>query len=301
MLCTWRQTRFSTLMMFTSQRPANLSRLVFNTASTYAGMAVRLAASLAFAGKHLRVFTNDPERLLALAGENAGLLTPDLLEIDPIFPPHLRFYAAHHKLNVFERFSREAWPNCFLDLDIVLSSEAEAVQRILEYPRAMEAWVYDISPQMFQTYSRSVVQRDLARLGSTNALPLWYGGEFILGIPSFFARLSEECKRLLPTYLSLSDSLQHASDESIVSVALNTLAPEFAIGEAGDAELVARYWSGPTLHIQPRYTVLRRRAFWHLPDMKWVLSCEALSRTPQRLMRAIRARQLLMAMRTARG
>ena len=278
-----------------------MGRLQADTASTYGAMAVRLAESLANAGKRLRVFTNDPERLLLLAGAKADLLTPALLEIDPIFPLHLRFYAAHHKLHVFERFSKEAWPNCFLDLDVVLSRGGEAVQTILESPRAMEAWVYDISAQVFPARSRPVVQRDLARLGAANAFPLWYGGEFILGIPSFFARLSAECIRLLPTYLSLWESLHHVGDEPILSVALDTLAREFAIGEAGDAGLVVRYWSGRTLHVQPAAIVLRRCAFWHLPDMKWALSRDALSRTSQRLTRCIRARQLLMAARPAPG
>ena len=278
-----------------------MGRLQTDTASTYASMAIRLAESLANAGKRLRVFTNDPERLLQLVGAKADLLAPALLEIDPIFPLGLRFYAAHHKLRVFERFSEETWPNCFLDLDIVLSRDGEAVQTILENPRAMEAWVYDISAQVFPARSRPVVQRDLAKLGAVNAFPLWYGGEFILGIPSFFARLSAECNRLLPTYLSLWESLHHVSDEPILSVALNTLAPEFAIGEAGDAGLVVRYWSGRTLHVQPASAVLRRCAFWHLPDMKWALSRDALSRTPDRLSHCIRARQLLIAARPARG
>ncbi len=300
MLCTWQETRFSTLMMFTSQRPVNMGRLNAVAALAYVAMAVRLAESLAHSGKSLRVFTNDPDRLLMLAGANAGLLTPALLEIDPVFPLHLRFYAAHHKLRVFERFSQETWPNCLLDLDMVLSKDGAAVEQMLEKPRAMEAWIYDISAQIFPAYSRQVVQQDLARLGAPNAFPLWYGGEFILGIPSFFARLSAECNRLLPTYLSLCDSLHHVGDESIVSVALNGLSHEFAIGEAGDAELVVRYWSGRTLHVQPPAAVLRRCAFWHLPDMKWALSRNALSRTPRQLTRAIRARQLLMAMRPAR-
>jgi hypothetical protein len=288
-------------MMFTSQKPKNIGRLAADTASTYVSMAVRLAESLARAGKTLRVFTNDPDRLLMLAGAKSDLLEPSLLEIDPVFPLHLRFYAAHHKLHVFERFRTETWPNCFLDVDIVLSKDSAKVQEMLEQPRAMEAWVYEISAQVFPAYSRAVVQRDLVRLGAPNAFPLWYGGEFILGVPSFFARLSSECNRLLPTYLSLCDSLHHVSDEPVLSAALNTMAHEFAVGDAGDAELIVRYWSGPTLHAQPHAAILRRSAFWHLPDMKWALSREALSRTRQRLIWAIKARQVLMAMRRARG
>jgi hypothetical protein len=182
---------FSTLMKFTSQRPINMGRLEADTASTYVAVAVRLAQSLADAGKRRRVFTNDPERLLTLAGAKAGWFTAVLLKIDPVFPLHLRFYAAHHKLQVFEHFSEETWPNCFLDLDIVLSRDAEAVQKILESPRAMEAWVYDISAQVVPAYSRWVVQGDLTRLG---AVPLFrYGTEG----SSFSAshRSSHACRR----------------------------------------------------------------------------------------------------------
>jgi hypothetical protein len=301
MFCTWRETQFSTLMMFTSQKPINMGRLASDVALTYVAMTVRLAESLARAGKGLRVFTNDKERLLTLAGAKANLLTPTPLEFDPIFPLHLSFYAAHHKLHIFERFAEETWPNCFLDLDIVLSKDGTVVQQILENPSPMEAWVYDISAQVFPAFSRPVVQRDLAKLGATKAFPLWYGGEFILGTPAFFAQLSAECNSVLPTYLRLCDSLHHIGDETILSVAMNRLGQEFAVGEAGDADLVIRYWTGPTLHVQPGPAALKRCAFWHLPDMKSVLSREILSRTPERLTRAIWVRKLLLSMRPTRG
>jgi len=297
LLCRWQEIQFNTLLIFTSQRPVNIGRLAPDTASTYAAMAVRLAESLARAGKSLRVFTNDPERLISLTGAKSALLTPELLEIDPVFPAQLRFYAAHHKLNLFHRFAQETRPNCFLDIDMVLTQDASDVRERLEKPRAMDAWVYDISGQVFPAYSRQTVQGDLTKLGATNAFPLWYGGEFILGTPAFFARLSGECTRLLPTYLSLCNSLHHVSDEPILSVALNGFAHEFAIGEAGDAELIVRYWSSSTLHVEPPASVLLRCAFWHLPDMKWALSRDQLSRTPQRLVNAIRARQMLVSMR----
>ncbi len=301
MLCTWPETRFNSLLMFAGERPVNISRLSGDIASTYVEMAIRLAESLGRAGKNLRVFTNDPERLLALAGPGARLITPIPLEINPLLPPDIPFYAAHHKLDIFRHFSREAWPNCFLDLDVLLFKDAAEVQQRLESPQPMEAWVYDISGQVFPAYSRPTVQQDLKKLGASNAFPRWYGGEFLLGIPSFYTRLSTECARVLPTYLSIRHSLHHLSDEPIVSVAINSLANEFAIGDAGDAELIVRYWSSRTLHVQQDARVLRRCAFWHLPDMKWALSRAMLSRTPWRLTQALSARRRILSLLPKRG
>jgi hypothetical protein len=76
--CTWSETRFSTLMMFTDQRPADISRFAGDPTSVYVQMAVRLAESLARAGKHLRVFTNNPIRLELLI-----VIIPDTIQGRP--------------------------------------------------------------------------------------------------------------------------------------------------------------------------------------------------------------------------
>jgi hypothetical protein len=295
-LCSWSEMQFNTLMMFSGERPANLGRFARDVAAAYAGMTFRLAESLARAGKHLRVFTNDPDRLVSMAGKRKDLFSPTLLEIDPAIPLDIGFYAAHHKFHVYERFSQEAWPNCFLDTDVVLTKDPIYVQRLLEQPYSVDAWAYDLSAQAFSV-SRSVVQEDLIKLGAPNTFPHWYGGEFLMGTPSFFARLTEECKRILPTYYSIYKSLRHHGEEPVVSVAINILGREFTIGEAGSVQLVVRYWTGPVGHAQQKPAILDRCAFWHLPDMKWALGRDSLARTDKRLVRVMQTRHFVLSVR----
>jgi len=287
-------------MMFTGQRPINIGRLAGDVTSTFAAMTIRLAKSLACVGKTLRVFTNDPERLGILAERQCALLQLVPITSDSRFPSDIRFYAAHHKLGLFDLFAHESWPNCLLDVDMILAADALAVRDRLENPLPLEAWAYDISANQFAGWGRDHIQTDLMRLGVSCRFPRWYGGEFILGSPRFFAHLSAECERLIPTYLDMHNSLHHVSDEPILSVAINNLAGEFEIGDAGAAQLVIRYWSSPTLHAQPDTKALSQCAFWHLPDMKWALRRGVLSRTPGRLLSSLRFRKLVMTLRHAR-
>ena len=134
MLCTWSETQFSSLMMFSSQRPMNMGRLQADTASTYGcngGSSCRVAcecrASACGFSRTIRSACSAGRRESRFAHARAAGDRSHL-------SAYLRFYAAHHKLHVFERFSKEAWPNCFLDLDVVLSRGGEAVQTILEIP-----------------------------------------------------------------------------------------------------------------------------------------------------------------------
>jgi hypothetical protein len=262
----------------------------------YTDMAIRLAESLSTAGKKLRVFTNDPERLTALTGNRARLLTPVMMSADPKYPREMDFWAAHHKLNMIRQFGTEPWPNGMLDLDMILTQTAATLRDKLEVPAPMQGWVYDISSQVFPAYTRRVVQGDLKNVGDESAFPNWYGGEFLLGVPEFFERLSAECDRVLLPYFEQYKGLHHVGDELVISAAINACKRDFALGDAADSELVIRYWSSRPLHVQPALAVLGGCAFWHLPDMKWALSRDWIAHKPERLVYALRLRKMLITL-----
>lgn len=297
MLCTWAPMRLNTLLMFSDRRPINVGGPSSDPAAMFAAMAGGLARSVSRQGKRLRIFTDDPERLAGLLGKDALIVDLEQLPVDLRFPKDITFWAAHHKINIFRQFGEEEYPNGFLDLDMVLMEDASSVRRKLEDPAPMQAWIYDISAQVFPAYTRRVVQGDLARVGAVNAFPRWYGGEFMLGVPDFFRRLHEECERLLPNYLEVYRQLNHIGMETVVSVAVDAISHEFTVGDAGAAQLIVRQWASPTRHVQPRAEILDRCSFWHLPDMKWALSRERLCRGPHRIKTLMGLQTSLLSLR----
>lgn len=266
----WADTQINALLFFTEQKSANSRLEGAKLQASLVDQALGLSRSLERCGKSLRLFTNRREELAALfdGRKQNGI---EIVELAPSaeIPEGIRYYASHHKLFLFDIFASEGRPNCLIDLDVVADDKNLHLTGILGQMPEKDGWVYDISSQRFPAYGAEVVLNDLEMAaGSRMHYPRWFGGEFILGSPFFFAELSGAIAGLLPGYLANYQSFHHVGDEAIVSAALNALLPKLSIMDAGLAGLVTRHWSGPTRHVQPSAEILRRTFFWHLPDSK---------------------------------
>jgi hypothetical protein len=187
--------------------------------------------------------------------------------------------------------------NCLLDIDMVLALSPGPFAEMLDGFPELDGWVYDISDQVIPPGGPRDVVSDLTSLGLQSSFPRWYGGEFILGNKRFFAMLHEECQRLLPLYLGRFSCLHHVGDEAIVSVAIDRIMKELKVGDAGPCQLVLRYWSGRTKHVQKSQRVLNNTLFWHLPDSKHFLQSFSKHGNVDRLYRAVAVRSFLAAVK----
>ena len=266
----WADTTFNTLVFFTEQGSVNARSRGPKLQREYVEQAFALARSLRDFGKPLRVFTNDKARFIALMPARAQ---PAVVIEQPCFvgefPPELGFFAAHHKLQLFRVFAGERGWNCLVDVDVVANGERVNLAKALDRYPSVDGWVYDISGQVFPAFGASRVQSDLFALGATHPYPRWYGGEFIMGSPRFFAYIDEEYRRRRLRYLSLRERLHHIGDEALVSAVLNGCeAANIRIADAGPSGVVIRHWTEQTRHVQTPLAALKRSFLWHLPSSK---------------------------------
>lgn len=273
----WQELQFNTLVFLTNEPSVNTRRRGMAMQRSYARQALALARSLESLGKTLRVFTNDRRTLLEImSSENGSATFPYTVE-ELCFPTNLpctiRFFAAHHKLFLFSVFAREAHCNCLLDTDIVANHAKRSLIQLLEENPRVDAWVYDISDQVFPAFGTTAVQDDLRRVMRVqHPFPRWYGGEFIIGNDRLFNYLHEECLRQLGSYIETSARLHMSSDECLVSAALNNNYQNLILADAGASGLVVRHWASKTRHVKKPPSVLRHSLFWHLPNAKDALA-----------------------------
>jgi hypothetical protein len=307
------------LLFFTDEASVNTKRRGDKLRSLLAANAIALGQSLADCGLGLRLFTNQPQQLAEMleAYELPDALTIEQIGSDARIPREIPFYAAHHKLFLFERFAAERNANCLLDLDMIANREqiSQLMQlqvRDVDFSRQgseethvemPHAWVYDISHQVFSAYGRNTVLTDLAKLHGLSHYSRWFGGEFLLGGPEFFAYIAEACLRLLPQYLAVAGGMHHQGDEVILSAVLNRAFEGFHIADAGAAGIIARHWTNLPKHYQLPIASLRRVLLWHVPDAKQSLASYAAHRDVRRLYRNLRrvetAKRILRPLRNA--
>jgi hypothetical protein len=290
----WRDTQFNTLVYFTDKHSINSRRRGAGLQDAYVRQALGLARSLSGCGKVLRVFTNNRELFQSLIPPE--VTSPNItlagLDLALDIPRDIGFYAAHHKLCLFSRFSQESGLNCLLDVDVIANGANASLADVLEEASGVDGWVYDISGQVFPAYGTRRVQGDLRALGVVNAFPRWFGGEFLLGNPRFFSYLDTECRALLPRYLEVYLKLHHVGDEALISAVLNDAGDAVRIADVGASGLIVRYWSGKTLHVQNGHSSLLRAFLWHLPDSKELLESFHKHGNTRSLYRRIRLLQM---------
>ena len=260
------------------RQSANLRHGDDAAAAIYLGNAVRLSNALAAVGCEFTLLTNDAARLGAIdAREFGSSIAMREIPFSAAVPPTAGFYSAHFKVDVFRWFAKlapEGYPILF-DVDAVALRVPPRTLR--NCAAAGLPLVYDISDQVIPAYGEETIAADLALLsGSHSPICRWYGGEFIGGRPSFFARLGDEIATSWERYCQHFAGFHHQGDEILTSAALcRMIASGFPVLDAGPVGIVGRYWSIPPHHPQKPLAWFERCFLAHLPADKAFLARRA--------------------------
>jgi len=184
-------------------------------------------------------------------------------------PGNVAFSQAHHKIDLLRQVAEELSNEeilLLLDTDVICLKHFD-----IETIGNVGGAAYNISDQCFQAYGHNTVCSDLNLLtGLTLTNPSWYGGEFLIGNRSFLKKLLQEIDIVTPRYISTCSRLHHQGDEAIISAALNRLNPQSFI-DVMPLNIVYRFWTGRTEHIQRGFWYALNSTFLHLPSEKKLL------------------------------
>lgn len=246
----------------------------------YLRMAVRLGRGLySRFGLPLNLVTNDAETLTALLAGIEGGRHADCVRLVQIdfsslsLPQGARYFAATHKVMLFDYFAKQSEYSALLDIDMICLPGAE--QPLGDFVRDKCALVYDISDQVFPAHGYDRILADMRKFGPVDRRIRWYGGEFIAGSPDFFRELSQLAMQALPIYGDVFQSLHHQGDEMITSYCLNYMrqnsSPNMPL-DVGGGDIVRRHHGKATLHDERRFGRIANLSFLHLPTVKSLLS-----------------------------
>jgi hypothetical protein len=237
----------------------------------YVSCAGRLRDSLRHYGLDLTVLTNDRESIDRVNDEFEIPVTR--IPCDLPVPSGIHFYSAHFKIDAFRYLAT-------LDDPYVALIDAD-MRCINPIPAGLQAAIargvpvyFDVTAQVSPAHGAASIVADKRRLMGGWSAGLWAGGEFISGPPAFFRRVYDECLHVAQPYFADYQAFHHQSDETLASAALERLmiGREIPLLEAGALSVVARYWSIPTLHVQPSLAAYAGHMLLHLPADKGVLA-----------------------------
>jgi hypothetical protein len=187
-------------------------------------------------------------------------------------PQNIKFFSAHHKIDVFKYLSLYGDSySILLDNDVVcINDMPENMNKIIKENIPM---YYDTTDQCYPAYGRVKIINDKTLISGFESLGNWAGGEFIGGDREFFSKIYEYCIIYWDKYIANFTNLHHQGDEMLVSCAVeryflsgNTL---FNAGNIGG---IGRYWSVKTLHIGKPFEALLDNFLLHLPADKEYLA-----------------------------
>jgi hypothetical protein len=235
----------------------------------YLKSAVNLSRSLRQRGLSFTLLTNNQTEILDdlkfLGYEDS--ITVQEIDFHLYVPDGLFYYSTHFKLDVFRYFASLA-PNQYvglIDLDMVAVADLPICLKNLVEARI--PLCYDVSDQLIPAFGHDVILHDMQRLAPEICAGRWYGGELLLGTPTFFAALNDESTAIYQRYLEIVDELFHKGDEMITSVALENLQRRgIYIADAGTLGIVGRFFSVPTVkHPQKSFKYFENSFLLHLP------------------------------------
>jgi hypothetical protein len=265
-------------------------------AGEYLAMASRLGDGvLRHFGRRLTVLTNRSDVLvpaiLAEAALRPGFCSSvDVLEIpfDDTLPHEARHFSASQKLHAFRHLAGSTTYSILLDLDMICRAGfSDSMQRRIATGTPL---VFDISEQVFPSYSYERVAAELALVSGRETEFRWYGGEFIGGTPAFFADLFRRVEPLMAAYREVWPELTSQGEEVILSAALSAMRTEHSgdhVCDVAPLNVVRRHWAIPTIHDAPRLRRMDGLSFIHLPAMKPLLASTHDDRTVLALVRAL--------------
>ncbi len=241
----------------------------------YCGCALTLARSLERIGIEFVLATNCVATIEASLDRLSASLEIVELSDEYSFPKDLSFYSAHQIYALMKHVSSEPLDYAvILDLDMIATGAIsnDFVDAALELKPLVYVESQHESPA--EVKQKIIAQRtaDLGVLIEAPNDPVWYGGEFISGPPSFFRGLVEVVDTLVPKYIEGRHKLLHQGDETLTTAALALMSKQGAqFADAGALHIVRRFWG----EIDPRHQEpLGNRTkymFLHLPSEKEVL------------------------------
>lgn len=229
--------------------------------------AVQLHRSLRVAGVELAILTNSR---FIIDHINAGQYDIEVVEFDFTMaaPKESVFYSAHFKVDAYRFLASSNEPYVgIVDSDVsCINQMTPSLRNVI---RQQLPVYYDITNQMAPAYGFERVVRDKEKVMGRSSIGLWAGGEFIAGPPTFFQRLVQEVELIQDQYLKVWNTLFHASDETLTSVALeNLMAGGYHVHDAGALGVIERFWSINTRHHQKPLTSCTDSFLLHLPADK---------------------------------
>jgi hypothetical protein len=129
-------------------------------------------------------------------------------------PSGIRFFSAHHKLDLFRHLGslHEDEYVGVVDLDVIaLGDTPPTLARAIERGTPL---AYEITHQVAPAYGRDAVARDVETLAGIPSQGRWFGGELLAGRPSFFRALCEEIDRFYAVYVREWPRFHHQGSET---------------------------------------------------------------------------------------
>lgn len=187
-------------------------------------------------------------------------------------PRDIKFFAAHHKIDVYKYFSGldDTDYSILIDTDVLCINKMPL--NLINCINSNIPVYYDITEQVYPAYGRETIIKDKEVLMSEDkSTGLWAGGEFIGGDSEFFKLLYNEIELIKENYLNIYKNLHHQGDEMLVSSALEKIMRNKYVCNVGLFGGIGRYWSVKTQHVQNYWRSYVNNFLLHLPaDKKYI-------------------------------
>jgi len=216
----------------------------------------------------LVILTNQPDVII----EQENTLNVEKVDFKLNIPENVRFFSAHHKIEVFKYLSLYGDEySILLDSDVVcVNNIPENMEKIIQEKIPV---YYDITDQVYPAYGRIKIIEDKTIIMGIKSLGNWAGGELIGGSKNFFGEIYNKCIDYWDKYFDNINSFHHQGDEMLTSCAIEKyILDKNVIINAGSIGFIGRYWSVKTLHIGKAFEAYFDNFLLHLPADKEYLA-----------------------------
>jgi hypothetical protein len=262
-------------------KPVNLPKTQDSPNEIYLKIASLLQSSLKRYGYDHKVLTNDGSIFDIYNEKNDIKIKYEVIPLKWKFPPHIDFYSAHFKLELFEIFASGLMGDkiLLLDLDMVATSSFKDIISNLSNLGNDVLVYYDVGNIEFDFNLKKKHAHAISSLCNQNDINknfFWAGGEFIYGSPESFSTLNNVCKTIIPKYLSSLGSMPHIGDEMVVNAALREVSSNIECLEISvvmkKTSSIVRFWSAGTKLKLPRFKEYKGVGLFHFPADKEFLA-----------------------------
>lgn len=246
-----------------------------NQLKIYLDNAALLSKSFEMQGINFILLTNDIQKLTSLKGKEHKNLKMEQISFPTAVPTGINFYSAHFKVDVFRHISKQSDDYIiFCDLDMVCLRPLPYVFKTIISEKI--PLIYDVTDQIIPADGHEAMIQELETINGMPSEGRWVGGEFVSGSPEFFKKFVDKIDEILPIYFK---NLQNktitslGNDEVYSTAAIEKLRRDNVyVGEAGLSNIVGRYWSSGTGHVQKPFKHFEKMFLLHLPADKKILS-----------------------------